>query len=837
MADRIFVVEDDPGAARDLTAALEALGYDVPGTAASGEAALEAIGRESPDLVLMDIRLGPGMDGVEAGRRILADFDLPVVFLTGQEDEETLRRVEESASFGYLAKPVRSQGLRIALELALTRHRLEARLRDREERFRLLIENAHDIITVLDVEGRIRYESPSLRSVLGHDPWDLIGTDFFDKVHPEDVSAVREALREALRHPGRELSVEVRHRHADGGWRILDAVGSAFTLNAFARADRDGAKERFVVVNSRDVTLRRRAERALRQSEERYRRLFHGSVAGVFRRTLEGKFLEVNEAYARIFGYPSPEELAGRPVDEVYLEDEDRESFEETLREHGSARNLELALRRRDGSRIWVLESASMVDDPIRGEPVVVGTTVEITERKRLAAALERMAYDDPLTGLANRRALEQEAARILAFAARHGSRAALVYVDLTRFKRINDTLGHSAGDRVLVQVAERLRARARESDIVARVGGDEFAILLAEVEDAEGATTAARRFAEGLEPEHGVEGRAFHVGAQLGVAVYPDHAEDFASLLTAADRAMYRAKERGDLPVVAYRPSEEPTPDPLALEEEFRTAFEERQLTLHYQPILRVRDGGLAGAEALVRWAHPERGLVTAGDFLPRVESRRLLRRLDRWVLGEALRQLAAWDLPARPPWVSVNLSATTLRDPLFTGEVERLVDGEGGGRLVVEVDEGIARHLYRPEAVIERLRKLGIIVALDDFGGGGSALGYLKTFPADILKLGGHFIRDLDRSPEQGTLAEAVIQLGQALGLTIITEDVEREAQDEWVRSSGCDLVQGYYVGRPVPPDELLRTVDAAADGRNGGRWEPGPLADRPPPRAAEG
>lgn len=798
--ERILVVEDDPDAAENVRLILKSFDYRVAAIAGTAETAFETLRENNVDLVLMDVGLPGELDGVEAGRRIMAEHDIPVVFLTGMTDDRTLGRIEESAPYGYLPKPCSPRHLKTALQLALSRRGLEEALREREERFRLLIENSRDIITVLAADATIRYESPSVEPVLGYAPEDLKGRDAFEFVHPHDIEAAREAFESVLRKPGQPLTLELRFRHADGTWRILEATGNAF---------HNGKHGLRIVVNSRDVTGARRAAEALRTSEERYRRLFEENLAGVFRRTLEGELLEVNEAFARILGYDSPGEMVGLHVGEVAISNEEFRTFERRLRSEGTVVNAELQVRRRDGARIWVLASASLQEESDRRARVVTGTVIDISRQKWLAAELERMAFQDPLTGLANRRALEKQARRILALAQRRGVQAGLIYLDLTRFKRINDSLGHSVGDEVLVETARRLRRGARESDLVARVGGDEFAVLLAEVAGDEGAVAAAERLTRGFDDAIEVAGRRFHVGAQMGVALFPDHASDFPGLLTAADRAMYRSKANRDVPVTIYRPQGEGTPvDELSLEEELRTAVREKQFVLHYQPILEVSSGKRVGAEALIRWLHPQRGLLNAGEFVRFVEGTAMMGRLDRWVASTALRQLADWKGPGAPEWVAINLSASTLWDRRFLRELSDLLkaDGTVEGRLVVEVTEHAAiRDLKRTGSRLDALRDLGVAIALDDFGTGHSALAYLKHLPADILKIGGQFIHDLDRNPEKATLAQAVIRLGQAVGLTLVTEEVEREAQEEWVRESGCDLVQGYFIGRPVPPEEF--------------------------------
>lgn len=569
---------------------------------------------------------------------------------------------------------------------------------------------------------------------------------------------------------------------------------------------------RYVVSVAKDITDRHRAEAEIRASERRYRKLFEQNVAGTFRTTLDGEILECNEAFARMFGFDSPEEMEGRNALELYKETGDRERYLRRLRDEGTLAGVELQLKRRDGTPLWVLESSFLVESPERDEPVNMGTLVDIDERKRLEAELQRMAYHDSLTGLANRRLLRAQAERALSLGARRGEEVGLVYLDLAQFKSINDRFGHDAGDQVLAEVARRLRARCRESDVPARIGGDEFAVLLSEVGDVDGAVAAARRLKEGLgEPFH-VGQRSVKVEARIGVAVYPRHASNYDQLLTRADQAMYRARGRGQEEIRIHLPPAEGEWDRemrRELEDDLQRAVEEESFCLFYQPI-RTRTGEPAvGAEALLRWRHPEHGLMDAGEFVPLLERLRLIGEVDRWVLGQAVTQAVEWADEGGPEWVAVNLSAQTFQARKLAEHIEGLLESRGlsGKRLVLEVSERAAmRETDQATRTIARLRKTGVTVAIDDFGTGHAALAYLKHFAPKLIKTDIVFVREVADSPPDRELIRGISELAHGLGMKVVAEGVETEEQYRRVVEAGVDLVQGFYTGGPVPPEELL-------------------------------
>lgn len=560
--------------------------------------------------------------------------------------------------------------------------------------------------------------------------------------------------------------------------------------------------DRELQVSVEVALVRHRMECRLRASRDRYRRVFEGSVAGMFRTDTHGELLEVNRSFARMLGYDRREALVGLSDAELYRDPNVRDEVHRTVARDGEVRNREVRGVGRDGRDVWMLISAARIEDPLEDGPVVLGTAVEIGRRKAMEERLEDIAHHDDLTGLANRRLLEEKAGQTLALSERGEGRACLLYLDLDGFKRINDRLGHRAGDEVLIRVAERLEAAARGTDVVARVGGDEFVVLLAEVDGREAARSAARRLVDRVGGPLELDGRTLRVEVCAGVALHRIHGESFGKLLEAADHAMYEAKRKDGVRVSLAREEEG---EDGADRSDLGRILEEDRLVLHYQPLRRADRGNLVGVEALARWDHPDGSLVPARSFLSGLEREGLGARLDRRVLELASDQLGRWSAHGSPAWVAVNVTPASLRSEALLHLVDELGESRGldPSRLVLEVSERTtARSLSDLAPRLRRLRALGARIALDDYGAGESSVAQLRELPVDLLKIDRSLIAGggLDRD-----LAEGLIRLGRHLGLRVAVEGVETGAQIGWAADVGADLVQGHAAGSPVPADEI--------------------------------
>jgi diguanylate cyclase (GGDEF)-like protein len=439
-------------------------------------------------------------------------------------------------------------------------------------------------------------------------------------------------------------------------------------------------------------------------------------------------------------------------------------------------------------------------------------------ERKRYQVELEHQANYDALTGLPNRNLLHDRLRQ--AVHTQRGQRAiAVAFMDLDHFKLVNDSLGHGTGDRLLKGMAERLRAVLREGDTVGRVGGDEFVLILNDQVNEEMVYRAMQRIAAKVAEPIVVDGKELYVTCSAGVSLYPQDGRDVDTLLRNADAAMYRAKEHGRSNFQFYTSEmNERVSDRLALESALRRALERREFLLHYQQKVDLRSGEIIGAEALVRWLHPEWGLVRPARFIPIAEETGLIVPLGEWVVHEAARQARAWrDAGLDPGVVSVNLSARQFRQEGLVRAVSRVLEETGldPAALEMELTESMVMHNVESAiATLQGLKSLGVSLSVDDFGTGYSSLSYLKDLPIDALKIDRAFVRDIATGAESqdGILAQAIISLGHAMHLKVIAEGVETDAQVRFLKRHGCDQVQGFLYGEPVPPGEFARLLERA-------------------------
>lgn len=573
--------------------------------------------------------------------------------------------------------------------------------------------------------------------------------------------------------------------------------------------------------------VRHRMERRLRASEQRFRQMAEAIEEVVY-------LWDISADPPRLL-YVSPafEAIWGRPVEELYEDpslwresilEEDRARIGPTAAARpGSAVDTEYRIRRPDGEVRWIRDRSFPVREEEAGETTrVSGVAGDVTERKRFEAQLEHQALHDYLTGLPNRALFRDRLEHALERAERTGERLAVLFADLRRFKVVNDSLGHDAGDRLLQEVARRFETAVRDEDTVARVGGDEFTVLLEALEEDEEALGVVRRIAAGLGEPVTLEDRDVTVEVSVGVALHrggEERAPGPSDLVRRADHAMYRAKETpGTAWVVADPDDDAPAPARLERESRLREALETGGVTTVYQPIFRTGSGTIHGVEALARWTDPELGEVPPDVFIPLAEDTGLIVRLWERQMQEACGLVLAGgaaDGPGGEPIrLHVNLSAVQLGDPKLVDRTRRLLEDTGfpPGRLWLEITESAA--MQKPDT-LDRLHDLGVRLVIDDFGTRYSTLARLRRLPIDGLKIDRTFVGGLPEDPEDRAIVETVLTLGETLGLEIVAEGIETTAQLDLLRELGCGLAQGHHLGRPVPAEELPGLLASGSGG----------------------
>ncbi len=716
------------------------------------------------------------------------------------------REIPLEVSIGILARDGRPFTTVIARDVT-ERRNAERALRESEARKSAMIEAALDAILSLDAAGNILEFNAAAERMFGYSRSDVLGKSMAELLIP---SSLRERHRRGMAHLatgeapifGKTLEVTAMRRD-----------GTEFPIElTVTRLPSEGPPVFTGYIH--DLTDRRRAESALRESEELYRTLFERNLAGVFRSSLDGRILECNDSFARIFGYASPQEALHKPALDFYLRPGDRKTFLARLSERRTVNNHEMCARRRDGTPVWVLENATLVEGPDGAGSLIEGTVIDITDRKRAEEQVKHLAFHDALTGLPNRLLLNDRLTIALAQSHRSRQKLAILYLDIDRFKVINDSLGHTIGDELLRRVAERLRACVREGDTVARLGGDEFVILVSRISSDGDAATVAQKILAAVRLPFGVEQRDYFLTTSVGVSLYPNDGVDGETLLQNADTAMYRAKEQGRDNFQLYAPAMNArAADRLSLENRLRKALQNDELLLHYQPIVDLRNGRVRGAEALLRWQHPERGLLPPAEFISLAEVSGLISPIGRWVLETACKQARDWQILGNPRFtVSVNLSPRQFLQTDLVSQVAAALSSSGldAGSLDLEITESNA--MENAEVTVNtlwELRRLGVGISMDDFGTGYSSLNYLKRFPIDRVKLDRSFVRDVVTNPEDAAIVRAVISMAHTLRLVVAAEGVENEDQLAFLRDHRCDEMQGFLFSPPVEPLEFQKLL----------------------------
>lgn len=697
-------------------------------------------------------------------------------------------------------------GRRVSVQDITEKHGAEDALAEREKHYRVIYHASQDFITINRLSDGVYLDvnQPYL-DALGYTRDELIGHT------PQElgvwaIPAERERFVETLNSERRCQNYEACFKGKNG--QLVWGLASSTIVDL-------GGTDCIYSV-TRNISERRQAELALRESEKNFRALYEASQDFIFINRLDsGVFLEVNPPFLRALGCQS-EEVIGKTSPDIGFWDEpaDRQKFYEILTKDRKIQGVEVRVRSRSGQLAWWLISASIVE--LNGVDCIYSVARDITERKLAEKRVNELAFFDQLTGLPNRALLLDRLGQAMAGSSRSGQYCALLMIDLDNFKSLNDTQGHDVGDQLLKQVGRRLAGLVRAEDTVARVGGDEFLVILSGLSPArEDAALQAELVSEKIVATLGgdyllVES-AFHSTPSVGVTLFIGQDTDRDSLLKQVDIAMYRAKDKGgngscffdsDMETMILKRA--------SLIEDLRNALQKQQFILHYQA--QVSGGRLSGVEVLARWQHPEKGLVSPADFIPLAEETGLITSLGRWVLQTACSQLAKWATDARLEGIpiSVNVSAKQFRQADFVEQVTAALVETGANpqRLKIELTESaLATNI---DDLIEKmflLKSKGIRFSLDDFGTGYSSLAYLKRLPLDQLKIDRSFVRDLFTDSNDVAIVRTIIALADTLGLGIIAEGVETAEQRDFLAGIGCHVYQGYFFSRPLPLEDFER------------------------------
>jgi diguanylate cyclase (GGDEF)-like protein/PAS domain S-box-containing protein len=715
-----------------------------------------------------------------------------------------------------------TEGVEALDRLAAAEDRQGMLLRDLEEaesRYRCLVEQIPAVTYVADWAEvpDLRYVSPQIEELLGWPPEAFIADQelWYRCVHPEDRDRLRAEERRVFRAVER-FDLEYRMIARDGREVWVWEKDAPIRDDAGAPLFSQG-----VVV---DITSLRRTELELREERDRAQRYLDVAGAIIVVLDPDERVALLNRAGHEVLGYADGE-LLGRNWFDAVVPDGERESarraFDRLISGETSAAGdaQERTLLTKEGELRTVAWHDTVLRDDAGRVTAALSSGVDTTERREAEQQIAYLAYHDPLTGLPNRALLQEHLELAMARARRHGHAVALLYLDLDDFKLVNDSLGHPAGDELLCHIALRLGERRRGMDLLARQGGDEFLLLLADL-DRDEAEATARRVADSmlraLNHPFTISGAEFHVGASVGISIYPRDATDADQLLRHADASMYQAKAAGRNGVSLYTGDAHEPLERLSMTSRLRKALARGEFVLHWQPIVDPRDGTLHKLEALIRWEDPFRGLVLPGDFIEFAEDTGLIDRVGDWVLEAVVDQLGAWDgAGLHVPQVTVNVSPRQLRRPDFAQRLRAHVERIAPRSLTVEITESAAMaDPARTEPALDELHAAGVEIAIDDFGAGYSSLTRLRALPVQVLKIDRTFLRGVPEDPEATAIVTAMIELAGALGMEAVAEGVETEAQRAFLIERGCPLAQGFLLGRPAPAREIEALLGRAAE-----------------------
>ncbi len=672
-----------------------------------------------------------------------------------------------------------------------------ARLAKSEASHRLLTENSLDLISHhAPHTGVYRYASPSFQRVLGYAPGELVDqVSIYTQVHPDDTAVIRDEIQRQASSAGASRLIEFRVRHKDGHM-VWMSTNVKLLLNPLTNENMGS------VAISRNVTERIEAEKKIGDSEQRFREVIEMTPAGYVVADGSGNIIDVNPALCSISGYDR-EELTGQALAKLFVA-HPWQGVAFTAHGPTSTHGMEAVIRHKDGRQVYVLFNGSITRDSDGHAQSLTGLLTDISARKVAESRLQRLATHDTLTGLPNRTLLNERVQQMLDGGPRNMP-VAVMFIDLDRFKEVNDSFGHEPGDVLLREVARRLRRALRPSDVIARLGGDEFVVAAYCSTGAASAASIAEKLLATLAAPIDIGPQEVVIGASIGISMFPEHARTKELLFQSADTAMYRAKAAGRNGYRFF--AAEMTVEArtrMTLELSLRHALARKEFVLHYQPRIDLRSMSIVGMEALIRWNHPELGQVSPMQFIPIAEETGMIEAIGQWVLEEAcLQTTRMMEKFGRALCISVNMSARQLKCRAIVDQVQAALEYAGLPPALLELElteSTLIENIEHSAKLLKELKGLGIRLAVDDFGTGYSGLAYLRRFPLDVLKLDRSFVLQQDDDDQNFEFIKAFVDMAHALKMSVVAEGVETSETLQFLRNAACDEAQGYFLAKPL-------------------------------------
>lgn len=693
------------------------------------------------------------------------------------------------------------------------------KIKKREQLFQALTENSLDGVAILDREGSIIYCSPACKKIMGYDIESVIGLNGFKFVHPADYELMTREFKDLLNNPDKKSGIECRVAHKDGTWRWVES----HTSNLLDDPDVGG-----VVVNFRDITEQNFNEHLLDRSLKQLQVILQGVTDGITAQDAGGKLIYANTAAAKLCGYFSVEEMHLRTAEQIASDFEMTDEFGNTiasnhlphitaLRGESSEPIIMRFKNKKTQMEKWSIVKSSPVFDQKGNVVMAVNIFRDITQNRNAEHVLRYQALHDILTGLGNRKAFIQKLNAGINSSRQKGLSAAVMLLDLDRFKNVNDALGHDIGDLLLKEVAKKIQKKTSDPDMVARLGGDEFMILINNVSSFKTIEKISYDVLQQFSKDIKIRGYTLAVNVSIGIAMYPNDGRDSTTLFKNADIALHRAKEAGGNQFKLYSGTMNlKGAEKLQLEGKLKFAARKNELRLCFEPILNIADSSLTAVESLVRWKHPTLGLLFPSDFIEMAEETGSILSIDNWVMKNVAKSITELGKSSgNVPKFTVNVSARQFSQLNMVGRISKIVyeSGINPKFLALEITERTA--MSDKEMTISKLKQLkqmGIQIIIDDFGTGYSSLTYLKSFPIDKIKIDQLFVKNCTIDDHDAAIIKAIISIAHSLNLEVIAEGVEAQDQLSFLKNLGCDHIQGFLISKPVTKDQFYNWLQKA-------------------------